>query len=167
MINLGKSRNGALAAAAAGSLFDGDRRRYAEYGVDVRPRRRLHELPRVSVQRLKVAPLAFGKQNIESQSALAAARYTGDHREFVDPQADVDIFEIVLASAVNLDHRGCRRVSWSCGRIANAAVPCIHLGEGAPGVRHGGVHDLCGRAGAEDAAAGVAALRTQIDDPVG
>jgi hypothetical protein len=33
--------------------------------------------------------------------------------------------------------------------------------------RGGGLHDLGGRAGANDAAAGGAALRTQIDDPIG
>jgi hypothetical protein len=85
MINLRKRRHRALASATAGALFDGDRGRDAEYGIDVRTRSRLHELPRVSVQGLKVAPLAFGKQNIESQCALAAAGYTGNHREFVEP----------------------------------------------------------------------------------
>ena len=41
------------------------------------------------------------------------------------------------------------------------------LEERAAGVRGGDAHDLGGRADADDAAAGLAALGTQIDDPIG
>src|SRR5271154_1253040 len=99
MINLGEGRHRAFATAAAGSLFDGDSGRNAENGIDVRTRRRLQELPRVSVQGLEVATLALGKQNVEGQSALAAAGYTCDHREFVEAQVHVDVLEIMFASA--------------------------------------------------------------------
>ena len=43
----------------------------------------------------------------------------------------------------------------------------IFLHERASGVRRGDLHDFNGRAGTDDTAAGFAALRTQIDDPIG
>ena len=44
MIDLGQRGDGALVTAAAGALLDGDRGRYAENGIDIGTRGRLHEL---------------------------------------------------------------------------------------------------------------------------
>ncbi len=50
VMDLGQRRDRALAAAAAGALLDGDRRRNAEYRVHVGPGGGLHELPRIGVE---------------------------------------------------------------------------------------------------------------------
>ncbi len=106
VIDLGERRDRALVPSAAGALLDRHRGRDAEYGVDVGARSGLHELPRVSVQRFKIAALALGKQNIECQRALAAARNAGNDRESIEVQVHIDIFEIVLPGAANLDGGG-------------------------------------------------------------
>src|SRR6202012_2616504 len=93
------------------------------------PRGRLHKLPRIGVQRLEIAALAFGEENVESQSALAAAGDAGDDRELVEAQAYIDIFEIVLTRAVDFDgrrHDGSRRRRAgivSCRCIAHPETP--------------------------------------------
>ncbi len=83
VIDLGERRHRALVSAAAGALLDRHRGRDAENGVYVGARRGLHKLPRVGVQGFEIAALTFGKQNIECQRALAAARNAGNDREFV------------------------------------------------------------------------------------
>ena len=92
MVDLGERRDRALAAAAARALLDRDGRRNAEDRVDVGPRGRLHELARVGVQRLEVAPLAFGEEDVESERGLARARDAGDDRELAARDLDVDRF---------------------------------------------------------------------------
>src|SRR5690606_34905133 len=73
VIDLGQRGDGAFATAAARALLDRDRRRHAVHGVDVGARRGLDELARIRVQRLEVAALAFGEQDVERDRALAAA----------------------------------------------------------------------------------------------
>ena len=67
VIDLGQGRDRALEAAAAGALLDGDGRRDAVDGVDVRPRRGLHELARVGVERFEVAALPLVEQDVEGE----------------------------------------------------------------------------------------------------
>ena len=69
VVDLGERRDRALAAAAAGALLDRHRRRNAEDRVDVGPRRRLHELARIGVERLEIAALAFVEQDVERERA--------------------------------------------------------------------------------------------------
>ena len=83
VIDLGQRRDGALAAAAARALLDRDGRRNAVHGVDVGAAGGLDELARVRVQRLEVAALAFGEQDVERDRALAAAADARDDRELV------------------------------------------------------------------------------------
>ena len=85
-----------LRPAAAGALLDGHRRRDAEDGVHVRPRRRLHELAGVGVEGLQVAPLALGEQDVEGQGALAAAGDASDDGEAVSGNLHGQVFEVVL-----------------------------------------------------------------------
>src|SRR5207244_11457467 len=97
VIGLGERRHGALAAAAAGALLDGHRRRDAEDRVHVGTRGRLHELAGIGVQRLEITPLALVEENVEGEGRLARARYAGDHGETIARDLDVDILEVVLA----------------------------------------------------------------------
>ena len=70
MVDLGQRRHRALAAAAAGALLDRHRRRDAVDRVHVGPRRGLHELARIGVQRLEIAALAFVEQDVEASVDL-------------------------------------------------------------------------------------------------
>src|SRR5262249_29006600 len=69
MVNLSYRGNGALASAAAGALFNADRRGDARDEVDFRPRQLFHELAGVNVHGIQETPLAFGKEQIECKSA--------------------------------------------------------------------------------------------------
>jgi hypothetical protein len=110
VVDLGQRADRALAPAAAGALLDGDGRRDAEHGVDVGPRRRLHELARVGVERFEVAALALGEEDVEGQRGLARAGHAGDDGEAVARDVDVDVLQVVLAG-VHAD-----RAAGACAR---------------------------------------------------
>src|SRR5690606_6618225 len=78
-------------------------RRNTVDGVDVGPGRGLDELPRIRVQRLEIAALAFREQDVECDRALAAAADAGDHGQAVARNRDVDVAQVVLARADDLD----------------------------------------------------------------
>ena len=174
MVDLGDRGHRALAAAAAGALLDGHRRRDAEDRVHVGPRGRLHELPRVGVQRLEVAALALGEQDVEGERALAAAADAGDHGERVARDAHVD----VLAGCAR--GRGGSRIASRRGgapaRVAGRGVggrratrrrrPSRSPRSAAPVWLRSQRADLRRRAGADDLAARLAALGPEVDDPV-
>ncbi len=185
MIDLGQGRHGALAAAAAGALFDGHRRRDAENGVDVGAGGRLHELSGIGIERFEVAALAFVEQDVESHGALAAAADAGDDREAVAGDADVDVFEIMFAGMDDFDavvFPAPGGGEWSgqpfvVARLfpadRNRAGPesCAddrHIApQGGAGVALFALRDLLRRAGADDLAAGLASLGAEVDEPVG
>ena len=47
--------------------------------------------------------MTLGKQDVERQAALAAARHAGDDGELVLPQVHIHIFEVVFACTADLD----------------------------------------------------------------
>jgi len=112
VVGLGQRRDRAFASAATQTLLDRHRRRNAEDRVDVGARRRLHELPRVGVERLEIAPLSLSEQDVEGERALTAAGDAGHHREAVARDVDVDALEVVLAGVVHAD-RGMVRLARS------------------------------------------------------
>jgi hypothetical protein len=133
VMHLGQRADGALAPAAAGALLDGDRRRDAEDRVHIGPRRRLHELARIGVQRLQIAPLPLGEQDVEGQRALAAAGDAGDDDEAIPRDRQGEVLEVVLAGVADLDARssgrGLRRRSADRARAsATDAVGDASLG---------------------------------------
>jgi len=142
----------------------------ADNGFHVRPRGRLNELPRIGIQGLEIAPLTLCKQNVERQTALAAAGNAGDHRELVATQLHVDILEVVLSGAVDLDAVGRVRPRGGGFGVPYAQAESgrqLGLAQRATGVRSGRLHHVLRRTHANHAAAGVAAFRSQIDDPIG
>ena len=82
-------------------LLDGDGRRQAVDQVDVRLLHLLEELPGVRRQRLDVAALPFGVDGVEGERRLARAGQAGDHHQLVAREVDVDVLEVVDASAAD------------------------------------------------------------------
>ena len=103
VVDLGQRRHRALAPAAAHALLDRDGRRDAEDRVHVRARRGLDELPRVGVQRLEIAALALREHDDRRRAWTCRAGDAGHHREAVARDRDVDVLEVVLAGAVDLN----------------------------------------------------------------
>ncbi len=85
--------------AAGRLLVDGDRGRQAFDKVHVGFVHLPEKLARVRGQRLHVAALAFGVNRIERQRRLARARQTGEHHQLVPRNLQIDVFQVVLASA--------------------------------------------------------------------
>ena len=106
VVDLGGGRDGALGPSAARALLDGDGRRDPEDRVHVGAGGRLHELPRVGVERLEVAALSFREHDVEREGALSAPADPGDRGEPVARQPDVDVLEVVVAGAADLDRLG-------------------------------------------------------------
>ena len=178
MVQLGQRGDRALAPSATGALLDGNGRGDAEDGVDVGTRCGLHELARIGVQRLEVAPLPFGEEDVEGQRALAAARNPGDHRERIARDRRRPRLEVVFAGVVDADRtrqearaqeasarpqpcgseaRGERGRDSAASYSRNAFPVCEALM-----ARH-----LRRRAQTHQLAARLATLGTEVDDPVG
>ncbi|OIQ93571.1 hypothetical protein GALL_245310 [mine drainage metagenome] len=194
LVGFGQRAHRALAPAAAGALGDGHRGRNAEDGVDVGPRRRLHELAGVGVDRLQIAPLPLAEQHVEGQRTLAGPGHPGDHRHAAARQVHVDVLEVVLARVAYGDEtlaaapHGLREIG-ACllGGLHDlrivAGVGLCRSGEKAvhdarshlpairrqrpPGMRCRASFDHRRRAGDDDLPAGVAPLGAEVDDPVG
>ena len=171
VVDLGEGGNRALAAAAAGALLDRHRRRHAGQPVQVRARRRLHELPDVGVQRLQVAALSLREQHVEGQRAFARAADPGHHREPVARDGQVDGAQVVLPRAPHLDGAvagrdrcGRRPVRARIGRGRQLPVPVAQRQRRVRPALRG---ELVRRAGRDHPAAGLTALGTQLDDMVG
>ena len=183
MVNLGEGGDGALAAAAAGALLDGDGGRDAVDAVHIGPRGRLDELAGVGVERFEIAALAFAEDDIEGQGGLAAARDAGDDGESVARDVHVDVLQVVLAGAVHEDGAAgavaqrsglpgggglLDRVGrlWRRGLAGQALQLGLVGGQccAGEGGRVGG--DVRRGAGGHDAPAVIATARAQVDEPV-
>ena len=90
---------------ADGLLVDGHDRRQAVDEIDVR----LFQLPdeplREGGHRRQQAPLPFGIDRVEGERRLAGPAHAGDDDQLVARNLDVDVLQVVLAGAVNLDGR--------------------------------------------------------------
>ena len=63
----------------------------------------MQELARVSGQRFDIAALAFRVQGVEGQRRLAGAGQAGNHDQLIARQIEIDILEVMRASAANAD----------------------------------------------------------------
>ncbi len=177
VVDLRQRPDGALAAAAAGALLDRDRGRDAEDRIDVGTGRRLHELPRVGVERLEVPALPLGEHDVEGQRRLAGAGHASDDGELLARDLDVHVAQVVLARLVHDDRLARRR------RQALRDIRCVGdapsprhnearallgvLQERSSGVRRGVSHHRIRRPGGDEPPASLAAFRTEVHDPVG
>ena len=136
VVDLGDRADGAPRRVARVLLLDGDGRREA---LDVVHLRLLHladELPGVGAEALDVAPLALGVDRVHGQRGLARAARAAADGQLVAGDVDVDVLEVVLPGAADLDERpnsasagrgsrlGDRRaLRWRVGRAVRSTSP--------------------------------------------
>ena len=106
VVQLGhRADRGARGAHRVG-LVDGDGRRHAVHPVDRRAVHAVEKLARIGAEGFDVTALAFGVQRVEHQAALARAAGARDHRHVAGAQVEIEVLEVVLASAADADDTG-------------------------------------------------------------
>ena len=100
--DLGDGRDGGFAGAACDALLDGDGGRDAGEQVNVGARELFDKLARVRRHRFHEAALPFGENDVECERAFAGAGNAGDDVERVVRDGEGDVFQVVFASAGNL-----------------------------------------------------------------
>ncbi len=82
---------------------DGNGRGDSQNGIHLGPVHPIHELPGVGRKCLHIPPLSFGVQGVESQGRFPRSADTGDDRDPVQVDIQVEIFQVVLSGAANGD----------------------------------------------------------------
>src|SRR5215208_2352759 len=103
VVNLGDRTDGRTRVVTGALLVDRDGRRQAGDVLDVGLVHLPQELARITGQTLDIAPLALGINRVEGKRRLAATRQTSDDHQSIAGKRQVYVFEIVLASAADLD----------------------------------------------------------------
>src|SRR5439155_24682439 len=93
--------DGAFASATAGARLDADGWGNARDEINIRAGELLDELAGVSVHRVQKPPLAFGKEQVESEGALSGATHAGDNDEAVAGNGKGEVFQVMLPGAMN------------------------------------------------------------------
>jgi hypothetical protein len=186
VVDFGDGADGAFAAATGGVLFDGNGGGDAGGGVHVGFFHLGDELTGVGVEAVEVAALAFGEDDVEGEGGFAGAAEAGDDGPGVEGDVDVDVFEVVVACAADLDGGGRRRgggggrcgqrqvwgvakgsVVGSGGRSGEGGVALECFFEEGAGGGCGVVGDLLWCALGAEAAAAVAGFGAEVEDVVG
>ncbi len=95
--------DGRAGVRSGGLLLDGNCRRQAVDQIDIRLLHLLEELPGIRRQRLDVAALPFRVDGVEGERGLARAGQPGQDDELIARKVDVDVLEVVDASAADRD----------------------------------------------------------------
>ena len=103
VVDLGDGADRRARIARRRLLLDRDGGRQAFDRIDVGLLHQFEELAGVGRQALDVAALAFGIDRVEGERGLAGARQAGDHHQAIARQVEVDVLQIVLASAADRD----------------------------------------------------------------
>ena len=103
VVDLGDRADGGARVLGGGLLLDGDGRRQPVDVIDVGLLHHLQELARVGRQALHVAPLPLGIDGVEGERGLARARQPREHDQRVARDLEVDILQVVLARAADVD----------------------------------------------------------------
>ena len=115
VVQFGHGADGGTRAAHRVGLIDCNCRRHA---LDFVYRRAVHavqKLTRVGAESFHVTPLSFGVQGVKHQAGFARTAGTGEHRQLVGSDVDVNVFEIVLTGT-----------TYAYKTLAHAAI--IHRG---------------------------------------
>ena len=103
VVHLGDGADGRARIARRRLLLDGDGRRQAADRLVLRLVELAEELAGVAAQRLDVAALALGVDGVEGERALARAAGPGEHHQLALGHIQVDVLEVVLGGATDLD----------------------------------------------------------------
>jgi len=106
VVQLGHRADRAARAAHRVGLVDGDGGWHAVDTVHGRPVHAVEELARVGAEGLHVAPLAFGVERVEHQARLARTARPGHDRHLAGADVEIEVLEVVLASAADADEAG-------------------------------------------------------------
>src|SRR5439155_12377410 len=101
VVDLGDRADGRARVPRSGLLVDRDRGTEAVDRVDVRLLHHLQELPRVGAEALDVPALALGVDRVEGKARLPGSGQSGNADQRIPRQPDSDVFEVVLAGAVD------------------------------------------------------------------
>ena len=103
MINFRHRRDGRFAAAARDALLDRDTRRQTGDKIDIGFFELLDKLPRIRRHAVEKSALPFREKNVERERRFSRTAQSGDHHHLVARNFDVDVFQIVLARAMDAD----------------------------------------------------------------
>lgn len=103
--DFGHGADGRAGGADGVALFDGDGRGDAIDSVDGGFIHAVEELAGVGGERFDITSLAFGEQGVEGERTFAGAAGTGDNDEPVEGQVEVEVLEVVVADAAEVDGR--------------------------------------------------------------
>src|SRR6476646_7621130 len=103
MVNLCNRRDGRFASATSYSLLDGDGRRQSDHQIDIWFFELLHELPRIRRHAVEKPALSLGEQDVEGDRRFTGAAQSGDDHQLFPRDFQIDVFEIVLARAANMN----------------------------------------------------------------
>ena len=142
------------------------------------------ELPRIRRHAVEKSSLPFGKKNVERERRFTRTAQSGNDHHLVARNFDVDVFQIVLAramdadcavGAVNSETRSGLSSASEFYFIAVFGIRCSPRGARAPqnsaqksaGVRVVDLCDLFRRANANYFSARISRFRSKIDNPIG
>ncbi len=131
VVDLGDGADGGARVLRGRLLLDGDRRRQPVDVVDVGLLHHLEELARVGRQALDVAALALGVDRVEGERGLARARQPREDDQRVARDLQVDVLQVVLARAADVDRLGIRRGRGHRCRLARGRCAAARLLRGA------------------------------------
>ena len=103
VVDFGHGADGGAGVVGDALLVDGDGGREALDVVHVGLVHAAEELAGVGGKGLDITALALGVDGVEGQAALAGTGDAGDNDELIPRDRDVDILEVVLASALDVD----------------------------------------------------------------
>ncbi len=103
VVDLRHRGHGGAGVLAGALLLDGDGGREALDAVHIGLLHLVEELPGVGREALDIASLALGIERVEGQAGLARARQPRDHHQLVARQRQVQVLEVVLPRALDVD----------------------------------------------------------------
>lgn len=154
-------------------MFDRHGRGDAGDGVHGRFFELFDKLTSVGVEAVEVAALAFGKKDVKGEGAFAGTGEAREDDELVEGKAEVEIFQVMMASPVNLDGSG-----WGGSPVASWRARCGSWGlSGCGGSEEWGEklageacrmgRDGFGGAGDEELATAGTGFGAEVEDPIG
>src|ERR1700757_3255664 len=103
MINFSDGSNSRLSSATRDPLFNGNGWRQPIHQVNIRFFQLFDELAGIWRHAVEESALAFGKKNVECERRFPRTAKTGDHHHLIAWNTDIDVLQVMLAGAVDLN----------------------------------------------------------------